>query len=97
VLYVVVWALTIVMIAVFIYELVLNSQEQGSPVSFKVCYLLPELRYLTVLACCESDARTIVKRTNIRGRPFPALHEGRRCRPGRFSVSLLKRYGESAR
>ncbi|KAI0033415.1 hypothetical protein K488DRAFT_77908 [Vararia minispora EC-137] len=32
---VIVWLLTAAMVAVFIYELVLNSQQQGSPVSFK--------------------------------------------------------------
>ncbi|EIW86795.1 rhomboid-domain-containing protein, partial [Coniophora puteana RWD-64-598 SS2] len=32
---VLVWALTAVMIAVFIYELVVNSRAQGTPVSFK--------------------------------------------------------------
>ena len=36
----VVWALTIVMIGVFIWELVLNAREQGSPVSMKVCATL---------------------------------------------------------
>lgn len=32
----IVWLLTVIMSAVFIYELVKNSQEQGTPVSFKV-------------------------------------------------------------
>lgn len=31
-----VWALTVAMLGVFIKELVLNSQEQGTPLSFKV-------------------------------------------------------------
>ena len=31
-----VWALTVTMVAVFIYELVVNAQAQGSPVSFHV-------------------------------------------------------------
>ncbi|KAH9047624.1 rhomboid family-domain-containing protein, partial [Lactarius hengduanensis] len=31
---VVVWALTIIMVAVFIYELVVNAKAQGSPISF---------------------------------------------------------------
>jgi hypothetical protein len=31
-----VWALTIAMAAVFIKELVLNAQQQGTPFSFKV-------------------------------------------------------------
>jgi len=31
---VVVWALTVIMVAVFIYELVVNAKAQGSPVSF---------------------------------------------------------------
>lgn len=31
-----VWTLTVVMVAVFIYELVLNAKNQGSPFSFKV-------------------------------------------------------------
>jgi len=31
---VVVWVLTVIMVAVFIYELVVNAQAQGSPVSF---------------------------------------------------------------
>ncbi|KAH8120280.1 rhomboid-domain-containing protein, partial [Phellopilus nigrolimitatus] len=37
-----VWILTVVMIAVFIYELVLNGKEQGSPISLKpvVNYML---------------------------------------------------------
>jgi len=32
----IVWALTVTMVAVFIYELVVNAQAQGSPVSFHV-------------------------------------------------------------
>jgi hypothetical protein len=32
----IVWALTVIMVAVFIYELVVNAQAQGSPVSFHV-------------------------------------------------------------
>lgn len=32
----VVWALTITMVGVFIWELVLNAREQGSPISLKV-------------------------------------------------------------
>ena len=32
-----VWALTIVMVGVFINELVVNTRAQGTPISFKVC------------------------------------------------------------
>jgi len=31
-----VWTLTVIMIAVFVYELIVNSKAQGTPVSFKV-------------------------------------------------------------
>lgn len=33
------WSLAAVMLAVFIYELVLNGKAQGTPISFKVMYL----------------------------------------------------------
>jgi hypothetical protein len=36
-----VWALTAIMVAVFIYELVVNAKAQGSPVSFHVGPSLP--------------------------------------------------------
>ena len=31
-----VWILTVIMVAVFIYELVVNGKAQGTPISFKV-------------------------------------------------------------
>lgn len=34
-----VWTLTIIMVAVFIYELVVNGKAQGTPISFKVCMI----------------------------------------------------------
>lgn len=33
-----VWTLTAIMTGVFIYELIVNSRAQGTPVSFKVCF-----------------------------------------------------------
>jgi hypothetical protein len=44
------WILTLVMVCVFIYELVVQSKAQGTPVSFKVrtseCVLVPLCTYL---------------------------------------------------
>ncbi len=75
--FVLVWALTITMVAVFIYELVVNAQAQGSPVSFHVGQL-PDARVrcpdLSV-AHCQSDARTVWKCVDPGGRSLSAMHE----------------------
>jgi hypothetical protein len=71
------------MICVFIYELVLNAKQQGSPFSFKVSertLLRYGERYQSILACRKSYVGPIVKCINFRRRSFPALYEiGRLC------------------
>ncbi|ETW87399.1 serine protease S54 [Heterobasidion irregulare TC 32-1] len=68
----VVWALTIAMIGVFIYELVLNSKEQGTPVSFKPTVnvmLGPSSSALINIGArfppCMKDVTTVPASTNM--------------------------------
>ncbi|KAH9025895.1 rhomboid family-domain-containing protein [Lactarius pseudohatsudake] len=71
---VVVWALTIIMVAVFIYELVVNAKAQGSPISFHVGQF-PNARVrcpdLSV-ALCQPDAGTVWKCIDPGGRSLSA-------------------------
>ena len=67
------------MIAVFIYELVVNAQAQGSPFSFHVsqrsaahdCCSNPSV------ARCQSNAGTIWKCTDPGRRSLSTMHEER--------------------
>ena len=73
-----VWLLTTVMVAVFIYELVLNAREQGSPISLRVCadYTLNLNEILfDVIARRESNARTVFIRTHQLRCTVPSLYE----------------------
>ena len=74
-----VWLLTTVMVAVFIYELVLNAREQGSPISLKVCadYIPLNLDGILfdAIARRESNARTVFIRAHQPRCTVPSLYE----------------------
>ena len=72
-----VWALTITMVAVFIYELVVNARAQGSPLSFHVGQLPhAHVRCSNLsVALPQSDAGTIWKCVDPGGRSLSTMHE----------------------
>ena len=75
--FVLVWTLTIIMIAVFIYELVVNARAQGSPLSFHVGQL-PRAhvrRSNLSVAHRQSNAGTIWKCIDQCRRSLPTMHE----------------------
>ena len=65
------------MVAVFIYELVVNARAQGSPFSFHVGQLThAHVRRSNLnVAFCQSDAGTVWKCIDPRGRSLSAVHE----------------------
>jgi hypothetical protein len=68
------------MVCVFIKELVLNAQQQGSPISLKVRQRLPHVADTQELishrsAGGQSNAWAIRKRSHQPGQSVPALHE----------------------
>jgi hypothetical protein len=75
--FVLVWALTITMVAVFIYELVVNARAQGTPLSFHVGQLPhAHVRCANLsVALCQSDAGTIWKCIDPGRRSLSTMHE----------------------
>ena len=65
------------MIAVFIYELVVNAQAQGSPFSFHVGQRpdAHDCRSNLSVARCQSNARTIWECIDPGGRSLSTMHE----------------------
>lgn len=77
-----VYALTLAMLCVLIYELVVNDKAQGTPVSFKVRELYAPVRmrlwtYVCFAAGRQSNARAIGERADQPRRPLSCLHEER--------------------
>jgi hypothetical protein len=76
-----VWALSTVMVAVFIYELVVNARAQGTPVSFKVCCWALSSQFCTMnnpIAGRQSYARSIFKCSHQCRGSVSSLHEASR-------------------
>ena len=80
----VVYALTLAMLGILIYELVYNAREQGNPFSFKVCALLNVLLsgsgFLNVdqppcVADSKSNAWAFIDCPDYSGRSVPPLYE----------------------
>lgn len=72
------WTLAVVMLGVFIYELVLNGKNQGTPISFHASNLrtlqwLLELMYIAARG--KPHARSIAECTHQRGRALSSLYE----------------------
>jgi hypothetical protein len=72
-----VWALTIVMVGVFINELVVNIKAQGTPVSFKVCNSYMSIIFVIDFssASCKPYAWAVRKCIDQFRCSFPAMHE----------------------
>lgn len=75
-----VWFLSLTMLAVLIYELVVNQKAQGTPVSFHVRMKPIEDPPTTHRRSAngQRDVGTLAKRSNQRRRAISCLHEG--CR-----------------
>ena len=73
--------LTVIMVAVFIYELVVNAQAQGSPVSFHVSHLPAahslDLKSMTNAARGQPDVGSFGKCPDSGWRSLSAMHEER--------------------
>jgi len=67
------------MLGVFVYELILNSREQGSPLSFKVSADLIALRsvasYDNFSAYHQPHVRALIKRSCESWSSLPSVHE----------------------
>ena len=78
-----VWIVSAVIIGVFIWELILNQREQGSPISTKVnSYLIKRLvmRLTVNPASVQPNARSFGKRSHFSWSSISSMHENRtRC------------------
>ena len=91
------WILTVAMTAVLIYELVLNSQQQGSPVSFKASFFVINTQSYVLISFTSPAYRKLYAgalwiRVNLRWRSISPLHERCPGRPCDSQSGLYERY-----